>query len=43
MISLGLRVDKLKRIKSCCADMKEEDFCLLISNDKVYAYDSTPM
>lgn len=39
MIGLGLRVDKSKKIKSCCADMKEEDFCFLISKDKVYAYD----
>ena len=39
MISLGLRVDKSKKIKICCQDMKEEDYCLLISKDKgVYAY-----
>jgi hypothetical protein len=39
MISLGLKVDKSKKIKICCHDMKEEDFCLLISKDKgIYAY-----
>ncbi|MDQ6863116.1 MAG: hypothetical protein M3044_04765 [Thermoproteota archaeon] len=39
MISLGLRVDKSKKIKICCQDMKEEDYCLLISKDKeIYAY-----
>jgi hypothetical protein len=38
MISLGLRVDKSKKIKICCQDMKEEDYCLLISKDKeIYA------
>ncbi|MFY9870398.1 MAG: hypothetical protein WAK17_11810 [Candidatus Nitrosopolaris sp.] len=34
MISLGLRVDKSKKIKICCQDMKEEDYCLLISKNK---------
>ncbi|MGC2668052.1 MAG: hypothetical protein WA220_02570, partial [Candidatus Nitrosopolaris sp.] len=39
MISLGLRVDKSKKIKICCQDMKDEDSCLLISKDKeIYAY-----
>ncbi len=39
MISLGIRVDKSKKIKICCQAMKEEDYCLLISKDKgVYAY-----
>jgi hypothetical protein len=39
MITLGLRIDKSKKIKICCQDMKEEDFCLLISKDKeIYVY-----
>lgn len=33
MINLGL-VDKSKKIKICCQDMKEEDYCLIISKDK---------
>lgn len=39
MMNLGLRVDKSKKIKICCQDMMEEDYCLLISKDKdIYAY-----
>lgn len=39
MITLGLRIDKSKKIKICCQDMMEEEFCLFISKDrKIYAY-----
>ena len=39
MMNLGLRVDKSKKIKICCEDMREEDNCLLISKNKEsYAY-----
>lgn len=35
-----LKADKSKKIKVCCRDMEEEEFCFLISKNKeIFAYD----